>query len=537
MSTHATGGIGPQPDFTLGVQQSGGELDINVEEAQRQNEADIQVDNGRLLPASEITTHFPDSDHADGNTLRCLEQALLDETGQGNLTGAARDEALTNIKQGITGIRGSLLKENNRADSSIVADTHTDPTTGEKYYKFLTTWEIDVNIDGEPKTIRKSQWTVTGVKQLRDYSDPEQIRLQQHRAILAVKCHRHLHKAALNPQHRDYTYVRDCIDDLRRTNIVGKEGYTDQNRMMFSGQTLHLTAKGDDRSMQLEESITQKEAAASLGIRLFNSSGKKVHIYIDQSQEGRKINEAGNKYLKKGLDMENPDQSFTPLANKRKEQGDLMITRGNKEFSTFMKALHATPDEMDTLLEGSRFEGTNERGLTFEQVKSELFTARKSQEKIYKRNAKFAGKKLVNTLLQTYTEKLEKKEMGGLEQFGKQIMILARHLFTSEKSFTKYLAKKLQKDELSEKDRERIEDAVKELRKDNNTLRASEQSNARLKKDSLIAGVNSNRHLSQELKDLAKAHIELTMPDNPEPSKLHRDNNYMIDLASPLGLS
>lgn len=522
MSVNPTG---PQQDFTLGVQSTGSDIDISVEQTGDDYTADIQVESGRLIPADQVETHFPNSDLPEGNTLRCLEQALLDEAGQGRLTGSSREEALVNLKQGVTGIRGKLLKESGRADSSVVADTHTDPATGKKYYKFLTTWEIDVTIDGEQKTIKKSQWTVTGVEQPQDFSDPEQIRLQQHRAILAVKCHRHLHKAALNPQHKDYTYVKDCIDDLRQTNLVGKQGYTDQNRMMFSNWQLDLTAKGDDRSHQLEDSINQKEAASSLGIRLYNRSGKKVHIYIDQSQEGRKINEAGNKYLKKGLDPEQPDHDYTPLAFKRKEQGDLMVTRGNAEFSKFMKVLHAKPEELEALMEADRFEGKNARGMTFEEVKAERLTARRAQAKIYKRNAKLSGQKFQMTLMQTYVEKA-----------GAGIGLMLRKGLTSDTSFTKHLLEQLEKENLSDEERKRIQNALNEYRDANHVLRDCQHGNTLADHDMSAESVEQNPYLSQEMKEVAQAYLEATKPDAKalSDSGAVKEHQAIIDQAASL---
>ncbi len=506
----ATSGAGNQPDFSMGVQPGNNDFTISVNETQARDDATIQVEGGRLIPANEVVTHFPNTEHPDGNTLRCLEQALLDEAGQGNLTGAAREEALTNLKQGVTGIRGKLLKEGSRADSPIVADTHVDQDTGEKYYKFLMTWEIDVTINGEQKTIRKSQWTITGVKQPTDYSDPNMIRLQQHRAILAVKCHRHLHKAALNPQHKDYTYVRDCVDHLRMVNLVGIPSLNGPERtMMFSSWQLHLQSKGDDRSHQLEESIGEKEAAASLGIRLYNKEGKRVHIYIDQSQEGRKVDETGQKYLKEAIDMENPDQSLTPLAYKRKEQGDLMITRGNQDFVKFMKVLHAKPDEVEALMEADRFQGTNSRGMTFDEVKSERMQARRMQEKIHKRNAKFSGKKMDATLMQLYAAR-----MG--DDKSKAVKFMLRKGFTSKASFRKHMIKELQGENLSREERQRLNDAIKELDNATTALRDCQQGNVIASHDLSKDSLDQNPYLTDDMRAIGHAFLEASNldPDN-----------------------
>lgn len=503
-----------EPDIKIGVEDQSGDIQIGLEA-------------GKLIPPDKIQTDFPDSNTEDGNTMKCLEQALLNEAGKGHLTGNKREEALTNLKQGVTKISGKLLKEGNRADSSIVADTYEDPTTNKKYYKFLMTWEINVTINGEEKTIRKSQWTITGVEQPTNFSNPKYVRQNHHFALLAVKCHRHILKAGLNPRHKDYTYVRDCIDDVRDSNLLAPNSWG--QRLSFTTDLLATEYEGDDRSYKLKQTIGFNQATNALGITLNRPDGKKLNIYIDSTHQGRKIDKTGRKYLKKALDLEKQDQDgYTTLGQKHLRQGQLMAIRGNKEIDNYLDIIQAKPDEVVEKLASMRFEGVNERGRTFLQVKGELLSARKEQAKIHKRNAALEGKKFNATLIQIYAPKLENDKI-------KTLKFMLMQLFYKEAKVSKSLLKDLQGEKLNYNDSRKLKEAKKDLSRANNNLRDS-QAAVKVLKDQIQKEYHQKltEQLATDPKESYNFQYQELDIENIPASSIVKGNDRLLELAENL---
>ena len=513
-----------QPDFNMHVQDGLPEIEIDVQE--RGDDVHLGVKAGNLIPPDRIVTDFPDSNDPNGNTMKCLEQALLDEVGQGNLTGREREVALTNLRVGVTKVRSKILKEGPRADDSVVADTYQDPRTGKKYYKFLITWEIDVTINGEPKTIRKSQWTITGVEQPTSFKDPSLVRYSHHFALLSLKCHRHIHKAGLNPAHADYKHVRDCVDDLRSTNIVGQSW---SERLAFTTHLLATEYDGDDRSWALEDTIGLSETANALGVTLKSKSGKSVNIYIDTANQGRKVDETGQKYLKKAFNHENPDQSYVTLGQKLKKQSNLMAIRGNPDIDNYLDVIQAKPENVEEVLESIRFEGVNDRGMTFYQVKDELLSARKAQSKIHQRNAKLSGMKFQNAVMQIYAPKLGESKIAAFK-------LMLSQVFKSEYKFNKSILKEMQGETLAAGEKRRLQEALEELESVTNDLKASQQSVKLQNLDSRIEHIMESPLFSEDQKDTMIRHLQSQAPDldNLPKSKEVRQNEKLIALARAL---
>lgn len=525
---------GNQPDFQMEV-HANHDLDIDVQgrgapdidiQVEQQPDVELEARAGRLIPPDQIVTDFPDSNLDDGNTMKCLEQALLDAGGQGHLRGAERESALLNLKGGVTKVSGHLLKDGTRADSPVIADTYQDPATGKKYYKFLQTWEINVTINGENKTIRKTQWTVTGVEQPTNFSNPKYVRYQHHFALLSVKCHRHIHKAGLNPQHKEYTYVRDCINDVRNNNLLAPNQWGE--RLAFTTEMLtehHV----DDRSYSLEDTIGYNHSTRSLGITLKNSEGKSTNIYIDTLKQGRKVDETGQKYIKKAMDLENPDQSFMTLGQKLRKQSFGMAIRGNQDIDNYLDVLQAKAEDVEDVLESMRFEGVNDRGMTFSEVKDEMLSARKEQAKIHKRNAKFSGMKFQGALMEIYGSKIGDSKSKGLKLFLKQMTY-------SDNRLKKSLMKDLQGETLTNSERRRLQEAVDELKKANNILDDSQRSVNIQGLDAQAEFLAEAQPFPAEYNDMALDDLseQLLEIDNLPASSIVRENQELLDLAENL---
>lgn len=534
---------GNQPDFQIGVHenddlnidvQGRGAQDIDIQVAQ-QPDVELEARAGRLIPPDQIVTDFPDSNLDDGNTMKCLEQALLDAGGQGHLRGAERESALLNLKGGVTKVSGHLLKDGTRADSPVIADTYQDPATGKKYYKFLQTWEINVTINGENKTIRKTQWTVTGVEQPTNFSNPKYVRYQHHFALLAVKCHRHIHKAGLNPQHKEYTYVRDCINDVRNNNLLAPNQWGE--RLAFTTEMLtehHV----DDRSYSLEDTIGYNHSTRSLGITLKNSKGKTTNIYIDTLKQGRKVDETGQKYIKKGMDLENPDQSFMTLGQKLRKQSFGMAIRGNQDIDNYLDVLQAKAEDVENVLESMRFEGVNDRGMTFSEVKDEMLSARKEQAKIHKRNAKFSGMKFQAAIsgmkFQAAIMEIYGPKIGDSK--AKALKLGLKQMLYSEHKFTKSVLKELQGEALTDSERRRLQEAVNDLKKANNILDDSQRSVN-------IQGIDAQAEFIAEAQPFPAEYNEMALDDlseqlleidNAPASNIVKENQALLDLADNL---
>lgn len=515
---------GGQADLHLHVQEQDADIEVDVQELP--DDIRLGVEGGVLTPPDQIVTDLPDSNTAEGNTMQCLEQALLEEAGQGHLTGRERESALNDLKQGVTKISGKLLKEGDRADSGVVADTYRDPETGKKYYKFLVTWEINVTIDGQEKTIRKSQWTVTGVEQPTNFSKPKYVRNQHHNALLALKCHRHLHKAGMNPQHRDYTYVRDCINDVRDNNLLAPGTWNE--RFAFTSHLLDTAPKGDDRDWSLKDSVGFDQATNALGITLKNRQGRKVNLYIDTTHQTRKVDETGRKYIKDATDLESQlPEGTTLLGQKHLKQAHLMAVRGNPEIDNYLDIIQAKPEDVEDLLDGMAFEGKNERGMTFSEVKSELLSARKEQARIHKRNAKFAGVKFQGTLMQIYGPKLGDSKL-------KAAKFMLKQFFYSDKKMTKSMLKSLQNETLTAAEKSRLRAARNELASANDNLRESQAVVKALEHNIEVDQVYADRDIDKETREEMLDNLDEFDPSDVPASKSVKGNDKLIELAGNL---
>lgn len=512
-------------DFNIDVQErNADDIQIDVE---AQPDVELEASAGRLIPPDQIVTDFPDSNLDEGNTMKCLEQALLDEAGQGHLRGSERESALLNLKGGVTKVSGKLLKNGSRVDSPVIADTYKDPATGKKYYKFLQTWEIKVTINGEEKTIRKTQWTVTGVEQSTKFNNPNAVRYQHHMALLSIKCHRHIHKAGLNPQHTNYTYVRDCINDVRNNNLLAPNQWG--KRLSFSTQVLATEYDGDDRSYKLEDTIDYTDPTNAMGITLKDRQGKSLNIYIDTAHQGRKVDETGQKYIKEAMDLENPDQSLMTLGQKLKKQSFGMAIRGNQDLDNYLDVLQAKAEDVENVLESMRFEGVNDRGMTFSEVKDEMLSARKEQAKIHKRNAKFSGMKFQGTLMEIYGPKIGDSKSKALK-------LGLKNMFYSEHRFTKSVLKELQGEALTDSERRRLQEAVNDLKKANNILDDSQRSVNIQGLDAQAEFIDEAQPLPAEYNDMALDDLseQLLEIDNAPASTIVKENQELLDLAENL---
>lgn len=295
------------------------------------------------IPECDATTDFPDNDSPTGNTLQCLENTLVDiyvdqfaEPGFDPSKPSDQTKAVEFMQTRITKLRGKPLKHGDRADSPIIADVHTltvqtkrleskseanqrvkqmeargetvnledhkqqqiptgDPRTTE-VYKFHTTWEIDyTDKDGNPQTIKKTQWIITGVEIPQDLGDTDTFEQTKHMALLALKAHRHIHKAAIDPGHNDYEKVKECIQDLKCHDIVGYSGMISENRMQFIAVPI---STGEEEMNPAPQTIDARQHVQTTTVNLKNSRGKKVKLHIDHSYTARKLDEQGKKWLK-----------------------------------------------------------------------------------------------------------------------------------------------------------------------------------------------------------------------------------------------
>lgn len=359
-------------------------------------------DTSKLSDPSQTQTDFPPSNARDGNSMVCLEQALLEAVGQGELGGIARDQKLAELRnQGIE-IKGSLLKAGGDFNSPIVTDTYTD-SEGNRFYKFHVTWELKIKqSEGSDITITKRQWIITGVPQIDRLDDTSSVLFQHHQALLAVKCHIFIQKNGFDKTQKQHDRILRCINDVRRTNLVGVQGFLKENRLTFTTDILDVNCKKDpDCSYQLDSIISKKQPATALCIALRNASDKKVCVYIDQIFTGRKLNDNGTKYDKVPYDPDHPTPRTIPLCVKRQRDAHGMIVRGNKDLSDHIRVLHAGPDELDELLSQS-FEGRNARGMTFAEVTKERYKARLASLENAQENVEQAFEQLKSMIKSLY---------------------------------------------------------------------------------------------------------------------------------------
>ncbi len=165
---------------------------------------------------------IPEISDTDENLMKILEKALED-------AGIGKDK--------IKSVKGSFEKE----EGNIVAETYTrvgDQRTawdrrGEEHtgdpqcWKFKMKWTI--NVDGGPP-IEKTVWIKTPQKIPLEMSSVKEYEHSKHLALLYVKTLRHIHKAALDPNHADYAKVKKKIEFLR-----------DHNQLKMAFKTSHWT--------------------------------------------------------------------------------------------------------------------------------------------------------------------------------------------------------------------------------------------------------------------------------------------------------
>lgn len=349
----------PSPTPPPPPPHSGQEVNLQVQKQSSLGEVDIAVKKGNWIDISKTPTDFPDSDAPNGLTMICLENALIDRYAQyaqekgisfdPNNAGD-REHALKIMKQGIHNIHGHLLKQGETADSPIIAETYKKKETvwrhesqgalqariqekkarGEAvtfeeklgftqknkqeeiektYYKFHMTWEINLVLpDGSKDTLSKTQWVKTGISLPKPVIHPGITAQTQHAALLAVKAHRHVHKAAFNPRHPQYNIVKEKIEYLKCHDIISAENINSGNMQ-----------SANQRSFGLSET----EPAHYTKIRL---GDQKLHIL--HHQEGRKLNDTFTKWEKTTPpSQKNPQQGVTTQGYKLYTQAASMILR------------------------------------------------------------------------------------------------------------------------------------------------------------------------------------------------------------------
>jgi hypothetical protein len=451
-----------------------------------QQDASLQTTQD-LTNLDQIHPDFPDSNTKEGNTLRCLEKALTE--AHPSKTG---EEALQDMSTRVTAVRGKFLKDGPRADSPIVADTHKD-SEGREYFKFLITWEMDVNMpDGSKTTISKTQWVITGVEFPAE-RNLDDIHLAKHCALLAIKCHRGIHKAAFCPQSKDYSKVQNCLDYIRNQDLVGYSGYIEKGSMAF--HTNPPNPKFDPGP----STIHQGQQALRSVVKLKDATGRKVKITMDASKTAQKVNNEGVKWMKTTPN----DPQATPTFQKRYDQAAKMSIR-NPGLAAFMKIQNAKPGELQAAIDSTIVKGDN-RGYTKAGKVLELYRATKSEHKNLQSDFDLKEKQLRASVMGKYAE-----SFNGVTGMLKMLGVTIARVFAEDKVMG-MIIDNLVKDGLDKTFQDNLESSLDELSKLRSDIIESDKSLAILKYNLTIEGIHANPYASEEDKKfpLAVAKLEL----------------------------
>ncbi len=380
-----------------------------------------EADTSKLTDPSSTATDFPPTNKGNGNSMVCLENALLQAFGQSHLGGAAREQKLAELREQVIEFKGKLLRAGDHPNSPIVVDTDVCETN--RFYKFLVSWEMKVRRpDGGEVSITKKQWVTTAVLQPNEFNDTQRILFAQHRALLAVKCQIFLLKHAFNknpnvvyPIQNQHERILRCIDDVRKTYIVGIQGHR-EGRLRFSTDICNVECKHDpDTGYLFENTISTTQPASSLCVSLRNASGKKVTVFIDQAFTGRRLKEDGSGYDKLRYHPDLSARDVIPLCIKRQIDAHGMLVRGNQDLTDHLKALRATPDELRA---EQPFEGRNARGMTFRQVSAERYAARSVGCEAAKTRADRSKKELEQTIANIFKQRAGSLKTSFKTSFG-----------------------------------------------------------------------------------------------------------------------
>ncbi len=472
----------------LSVQHtSSPKVDISVKKTTDNRQTQSDIERLDQIPPDEIKTDLPDSNVPEGNTMKCLQNMLLEAAGY-NISRMDETEKLDVFKKlqddgVVKRIKGKYLKDGGQADSSPIADVHHDDKTGENYIKYLVTWEIDVVINGNQVTLKKTQWIVTGVKVPNRFDSPKFVRQRLYFAFLALKLHISTHKAALDPANAQYEHVNKCITDLMKTNLCGYEGYVKENRLGFSGEEY-----GSGVAKFRPTTVSADRPANTLAVVLFDDSGEKMVLFTNQSKTERTI---GDKEIS--------------LSSKRFEQALDTVFR-YPEFAKHQEIMEADPNEILDLINKSRLEGKNLRGLEPHERASELYNGILSQHSTMDRNAKLKETELLGETLGMYfTHRPGPSTM--LKGLG-----YATGLINVNYGNTKGCLDDLKFSELDDKEKKKIEDLVKKYREKVDILKTNEERVNRIKlhlltEDKANLSANKQKRAQKDI-DLLQNQIE-----------------------------
>lgn len=383
-------------NFQLSVQNYGQPSDIAVNVSRNENlgrQAEIDVERASLVPPDQINTDLPDSNSDEGNSMKCLQKMLLEAAGLDHLKGKARMEAFEALRENVLNVKGKYLKDGTLANSPPVADVHHDPLTGKNFFKYLVTWEIETTINGNPVTLKKTQWIVTGVEIPERFDEPKFIRQKFHFAFLALKLHITTHKAATNPNEDNYKHVRRCVNDLMKTNLCGYEGYRKEHRLGFTNEEY---ASGVSK-FRPSSTVGPDRAATTLAVTLFDDTGKKMVLFQNQTNIASKLRADNRKYDKEPVNKNDNRQIL--LGSKRLSRA-LDTKLRYPEFVKHQEIMESDPDTILELINSSRIEGKNLRGLEPHQRAGELYNSILSQHSTMERNATHEQNRLFGETIQ-----------------------------------------------------------------------------------------------------------------------------------------
>lgn len=233
------------------------------------------VERGPVIPVAA-------SNEPDGNTMKLLENAVLEAFGHDNVADLSltdRKNLMAECKGKIKHVRGRLTRQGDKADDSIVCKTYKD-AEGKSYYSFDVTWEIEVELPGGKTVLRRQQEVRTNIETPKNYGSIQEVEFGKYRAMLFMKTYRHVHKAALDPGHRDYERVKDSVDYLRSKNLTDVKFFNPSYNIVFPGKRQSYW----DRLVGFQPN----QRAWSSVVKLETDSGAANYLEIDLTHTSRK---------------------------------------------------------------------------------------------------------------------------------------------------------------------------------------------------------------------------------------------------------